>query len=140
MVERAPEETARFCDSAFSWATRPLVYIQVYLGEHSHPQATSTGLTRTADQLTKHAVTPLCPALARANGLGLGLEKGIGSGAIQVRQVDPAELSPGEFVIHIGRGVDAGCKLVVIDSLNGYLNATFRGIQDRALTCAATGE
>nr|MBA3609261.1 AAA family ATPase [Chthoniobacterales bacterium] len=61
--------------------------------------------------------------LARANGLGLALEKGIESGAIQVQQVDPAELSPGEFVIRIQRGVEAGCKLVVIDSLNGYLNA-----------------
>jgi len=40
-----------------------------------------------------------------------------------VQQIDPAELSPGEFVIRIRRGVEAGCKLVVIDSLNGYLNA-----------------
>jgi circadian clock protein KaiC len=37
--------------------------------------------------------------------------------------VDPAELSPGEFAVRVLRGVNAGAKLVVIDSLNGYLNA-----------------
>jgi len=40
-----------------------------------------------------------------------------------VQQIDPAEISPGEFAMRIVSGVHAGCKLVVIDSLNGYLNA-----------------
>lgn len=61
--------------------------------------------------------------LTRARALGLAVEKSIASGVISVQQVDPAELSPGEFVTRIKRGVEAGCKLIVIDSLNGYLNA-----------------
>jgi len=61
--------------------------------------------------------------LTRAKALGLELGKGIERGVIDVQQVDPAELSPGEFAIRILRGVEAGCKLVAIDSLNGYLNA-----------------
>lgn len=61
--------------------------------------------------------------LARTKALGLDLEKHVQSGAIAVQQVDPAELSPGEFAHRIVRGVEQGCKLVVIDSLNGYLNA-----------------
>jgi circadian clock protein KaiC len=61
--------------------------------------------------------------LNRAKALGFQLEEGIGSGMITVQQVDPAELSPGEFAVRILRDVEAGCKLVVIDSLNGYLNA-----------------
>jgi circadian clock protein KaiC len=61
--------------------------------------------------------------LSRAKALGLGLEKGIESGAITLQQVDPAELSPGEFAVRILDGVKAGCKFVAIDSLNGYLNA-----------------
>jgi circadian clock protein KaiC len=40
-----------------------------------------------------------------------------------VQQVDPAELSPGEFAIRIRSDVQAGTKLVVIDSLAGYLNS-----------------
>jgi circadian clock protein KaiC len=61
--------------------------------------------------------------VARARALGLELEKHIQSGIVTVQQVDPAELSPGEFAVRILRCVDAGAKLVVIDSLNGYLNA-----------------
>jgi circadian clock protein KaiC len=61
--------------------------------------------------------------LSRAKVLGFELEKAIESGTITVQQVDPAELSPGEFAVRIMRGVEEGCKLVAIDSLNGYLNA-----------------
>ena len=61
--------------------------------------------------------------LSRAKGLGFNLEKAIDDGMITVQQVDPAELSPGEFAVRILRHVKDGCKLVVIDSLNGYLNA-----------------
>ena len=46
------------------------------------------------------------------------------SGRIRVRQVDPAELSPGEFVHEIRMAVEEHhATVVVIDSLNGYLNA-----------------
>jgi circadian clock protein KaiC len=61
--------------------------------------------------------------LSRAKALGFELEKAIESGAMTVQQVDPAELTPGEFAVRILDGVKAGCKLVAIDSLNGYLNA-----------------
>ena len=61
--------------------------------------------------------------LSRAKAMGFKLENPIERGTITVQQVDPAELSPGEFAIRILRGVEAGCKLVAIDSLNGYLNA-----------------
>ncbi len=61
--------------------------------------------------------------LSRAKALGFELGKAIESGMITVQQVDPAELSPGEFAVRILRGVEAGCELVAIDSLNGYLNA-----------------
>ena len=41
-----------------------------------------------------------------------------------MQQIDPAELSPGEFSHAIRRAVEEdGAQIVVIDSLNGYLNA-----------------
>ena len=41
-----------------------------------------------------------------------------------LRQIDPAELAPGEFTHLIRKSVEQdGVKLIVIDSLNGYLNA-----------------
>ena len=61
--------------------------------------------------------------LTRAAALGLDIGKHVESGLIDLQQVDPAEVSPGEFGVRIRRGVEAGVKLVIIDSLNGYMNA-----------------
>ncbi|WP_315715476.1 MULTISPECIES: ATPase domain-containing protein [unclassified Bradyrhizobium] len=61
---------------------------------------------------------------ARARTLGLPLERHIESGRIHFQQVDPAELSPGEFGAIVRQSVEQdGARLIVIDSLNGYLNA-----------------
>jgi circadian clock protein KaiC len=61
---------------------------------------------------------------ARMKGLGLDITDRVAEGRISVQQVDPAEMSPGEFFATIRRCVDQrGVKLVVIDSLNGLLNA-----------------
>jgi circadian clock protein KaiC len=62
-------------------------------------------------------------AIERADQLGLNLSSHLNSGLITLQQVDPAEISPGEFADRILESVALGCKLVVIDSLNGYLNA-----------------
>lgn len=61
---------------------------------------------------------------ARARTLGLELEPAIDSGHIIFQQIDPAEMSPGEFAAIVRRRVEEdGVRVVVIDSLNGYLNA-----------------
>jgi circadian clock protein KaiC len=61
---------------------------------------------------------------ARAKALGLPLESAIERGLIRLQQIDPAELSPGEFVHLVRHAVEVdGARLIVIDSLNGYLNA-----------------
>jgi len=61
--------------------------------------------------------------LTRAAALGFDFAKHVESGVINLQHLDPAEVSPGEFGMRIRRGVEAGCKLVIIDSLNGYMNA-----------------
>ena len=62
--------------------------------------------------------------LARAEGLGIPLRRHVEDGSVQVRQVDPAELSPGELTHIIRDAVEnGGARMVVIDSLNGYLHA-----------------
>jgi circadian clock protein KaiC len=54
----------------------------------------------------------------------MGIVERVEEGRITVQQVDPAEMSPGEFFAIVRRCVDLGsAKLVVIDSLNGLLNA-----------------
>jgi circadian clock protein KaiC len=60
----------------------------------------------------------------RSAGLGIDLKKHVDEGRITIQQVDPAELSPGEFAHAIRRAVENNsASVVVIDSLNGYLNA-----------------
>ena len=62
--------------------------------------------------------------LSRMTALGSAFEKQVDAGNIVVRQVDPAELTPGEFVHAIRTEVESnGACIIVIDSLNGYLNA-----------------
>lgn len=62
--------------------------------------------------------------LARAAGIGTDMKKFVKSGMLRIQQVDPAELSPGEFATTVRRAVDEdGARLILIDSLNGYLNA-----------------
>src|SRR5690606_873510 len=61
---------------------------------------------------------------ARSKALGLDLAPRIDAGMVLFQQVDPAEMSPGEFAAIVRRRVeDDGVRMVVIDSLNGYLNA-----------------
>ncbi|WBL76860.1 AAA family ATPase [Bradyrhizobium xenonodulans] len=61
---------------------------------------------------------------ARARTLGLPLQEHIESGRIRFQQIDPAELSPGEFAASLRQSVEVdNARVVVIDSLNGYLNA-----------------
>ncbi len=61
--------------------------------------------------------------ITRCADLGVSLGEHIDSGLITLQQIDPAELTPGELTHSIRLAVAEGAKIVVIDSLNGYLNA-----------------
>jgi circadian clock protein KaiC len=62
--------------------------------------------------------------LTRCESMGMDLRPYIETGQITIRQIDPAEVSPGELVHDIRHCVvDRKASIVVIDSLNGYLNA-----------------
>ncbi len=62
--------------------------------------------------------------LARLKNLGFDTEPFVNDGHLFLRQVDVAELSPAEFSNMVRKSVDAdGAKVVIIDSLNGFMNA-----------------
>jgi circadian clock protein KaiC len=62
--------------------------------------------------------------LLRARTLGMDLQPHIDSGILRLQQVDPAELSPGEFATMVRREVDdRNCRMIVVDSISGYLTA-----------------
>jgi circadian clock protein KaiC len=62
--------------------------------------------------------------LTRLDGLGVPMRAHCEAGRVRVQQVDPAEFSPGQLAHSIRRSVeDDGALIIVIDSLNGYLNS-----------------
>lgn len=67
--------------------------------------------------------------LARSRKIGLDVDASLQNGLITAQQIDPAELSPGEFAARVRRAVDGSdaagvpAKLIIVDSLNGYLSA-----------------
>jgi circadian clock protein KaiC len=62
--------------------------------------------------------------LERASGLGMDLSQLIESENIVLHEVNPAEMSPGEFTALVCREVNQrNATVIVIDSLNGYLQA-----------------
>ncbi len=62
--------------------------------------------------------------IARAAGVGTDVRSSINDDLFTIQQVDPAELSPGQFAHTIRSAVSVhGAKVIIIDSLNGYLNA-----------------
>jgi circadian clock protein KaiC len=62
--------------------------------------------------------------LSRLKSLGFDAEPFLNNGRFLLHQVDVAELSPGEFVDRVHRAVEVdGAKVVILDSLNGFMNA-----------------
>lgn len=62
--------------------------------------------------------------LSRARAMGMDLQPHIDRGDLNLVQIDPAEVSPGEFASWIRRAVEGdGARFVAIDSLNAFLQA-----------------
>lgn len=62
--------------------------------------------------------------LQRATGMGMPVGQYLDSKLIWLHQIDPAELSPGHFAFQVRKDVEEhGARVILIDSLNGYLNA-----------------
>ena len=62
--------------------------------------------------------------LTRCDGVNVNLGAQVDAGRITLQQIDPVELTPGEFINRIRVAVEQhDARIVVVDSLNGYLNA-----------------
>jgi circadian clock protein KaiC len=60
----------------------------------------------------------------RAQALGIDIEAAKESGLVKIVQVEPTELSPGEFASQVVKAVENdGVTLVIIDSINGYMQS-----------------
>lgn len=62
--------------------------------------------------------------LARCDALGMKMSDLVDQGRVTVTQVEPGDLSPGEFSYRVRDAVEKeGANVIIIDSVNGYLNA-----------------
>jgi circadian clock protein KaiC len=62
--------------------------------------------------------------VSRLEELGIAIQPLLESGHLDLRQVDPVSMSPGEFAHEVCMAVERDhARVIVIDSLNGYLNA-----------------
>ncbi|MYZ45607.1 ATPase domain-containing protein [Schauerella aestuarii] len=62
--------------------------------------------------------------MTRAQAFGLDLQKYVDSGCLLIEQINPAEMSPGEFAHRVRQQVaERNARMIVIDSLNGYMAA-----------------
>jgi circadian clock protein KaiC len=58
----------------------------------------------------------------RAEGLGMPVREEIAKGTLAMSQINPAELSPGQFTWQIRKDIETrDTRVLVIDSLNGFL-------------------
>jgi circadian clock protein KaiC len=61
---------------------------------------------------------------ARADQLGFPLRQAVTQGTLIVEQIDPAEMSPGQFAHAVQHAVtQQAVQLVILDSLTGYVHA-----------------
>jgi circadian clock protein KaiC len=68
----------------------------------------------------------------RSESFGLPVKEYLSSGKLQLHQVDPGQLSPGELAVRVRQAAQEGSRFVAIDSLNGYMHA-MSGERDVAL-------
>jgi circadian clock protein KaiC len=61
--------------------------------------------------------------MLRTSGLGIPLAEHVEAGRVQLLAIDPAEFSPGELSHRIRTRVEQGARVIVLDSINGYLNS-----------------
>jgi circadian clock protein KaiC len=60
----------------------------------------------------------------RCQQLGMDVDAQIAAGKLKVQQIDPAELAPDEFSHLVRAAIETGgSRVVIIDSITGYLNA-----------------
>ncbi len=95
------------------------------VGKSSIAVTYAVGAARRGERVAMFAFDEgLGTLFARAAALGINLQEYVDQGLITVRQIDPAEMSPGEFTHLVRDEVEhRNIRVLLIDSLNGYLNA-----------------
>lgn len=62
--------------------------------------------------------------LLRSEGIGMELDEPLHDGRLTLHQIEPTEMSPGEFANEVARGIEEDdVRMIIIDSINGYMQS-----------------
>ena len=115
-------ELAQLLGGGLSWGTTTLIIGPAGSGKSTLAAQYSTG----GDS---HAAVFLFDErkstfVGRCEALGMSVRERLEAGTLRLQQIDPGQMSPGEFSYRVRAAVERdGARVIVIDSLNGYLNA-----------------
>jgi circadian clock protein KaiC len=118
------QELDQLLGGGLTWGTTTLFIGPAGSGKSTlSAQYAASGVTRTNaaiflfDERASTFVT-------RCDAMGMRLTERLKDGSVTLEQIEPGEMSPGEFSHRVVRAVtENDARVVLIDSLNGYLNA-----------------
>ena len=62
--------------------------------------------------------------LLRSDGLGMKVQRWLRDGTLSVEQIEPTQMSPGEFANDVVNAVEQeGVRMIILDSINGYMQS-----------------
>lgn len=122
-IRSGVEELDRLVGGGLTWGTTTL-----FIGPAGVGKSTLAAQYMTSAPDSKAAVFLFDERsgtfIDRCEALGMPIRARIDAGQIAIRQIEPGDLSPGEFAHHVRAQVEGwGANIVLIDSLNGYLHA-----------------
>jgi len=124
LVKSGVAELDQLLGGGLTWGTTTLLIGPAGSGKSTiAAQYAATGVTGTngAIFLFDERISTF---VGRTDALGMRVGERLKSGHVSLKQIDPGELSPGEFSHRVRMAVEReGARVIVIDSLNGYLNA-----------------
>lgn len=107
-----------------SWGTTTLIIGPAGSGKSTlaaHYAASGVTRENTAIFLFDERATTF---IERCDNLGMKLSERLKDGSVVLEQIEPGQMSPGEFSYRVRAMVDRQhARVILIDSLNGYLNA-----------------
>jgi circadian clock protein KaiC len=124
LVQSGVVELDQLLGGGLTWGTTTLLIGPAGSGKSTiAAQYAATGVTETngAIFLFDERISTF---VGRTDALGMRVAERLKSGHVKLKQIDPGDMSPGEFGHNVRLAVERdGARVIVIDSLNGYLNA-----------------
>jgi circadian clock protein KaiC len=124
MVESGVAELDQLLGGGLTWGTTTLLIGPAGSGKTTMAaQYAASGVTGTNGAIflfDERAST----FISRTDALGMHVSDRLKSGQVSLKQIEPGDMSPGEFSYRVRVAVEnEGARVILIDSLNGYLNA-----------------